>query len=611
MKKGKFSLLLLSAAVLLGILLMAVHTLPAVERPAPIALQAGSERLDIWTSDGETWYAFLPGHIRFEDAVILGVQEAATVEGMPLPVSCGSLEPDRVYSLAWEENGQHQAALQILTGSDLPSLHIDTQSGSMDYIHAEKGNAERGSLRLYDEDGSLNFSGSLSSVRGRGNSTWEVHEKKPYSLELTEEGDLLGMGAAKKWVLLADALDASALRNRIVLDFAEAAGFAYTPECRWTELYLNGEYAGLYLLCEKVEVDPQRLDLPPDGSLFSMDRDIRVEADTLPYLVTENSQYLQVRYSTDLGALRSLIQNLENALLSEDPDQWKQLLDLDSWVKKYLVEEVFGSYDAGFQSQYYYCYSTAPESRIYAGPVWDYDSSLGNPDVWALNSPRGLFAWRPAAMAGYETPWLNRLYGKPEFRDALKKEYRRILPLLESLLTEAIPAYEAQLAGAFARNRIRWSVETEGLRAEAEHITAYLRERMEFLDQLWLEDAEFRIVRLQEHEGGGYYGYYAVEPGTVFADFPERNGGDFPGWYREDTAEPFDGAQPVTEDLCLCPGYPDRTQTPEKQEGLKDLILKLYHYVPLAVLVLMGAALVPAALWMSRGRKEERTGNRV
>ena len=27
-------------------------------------------------------------------------------------------------------------------------------------------------------------------------------------------------------------------------------GPPYTPECRWVDLYLNGEYAGLYLLTE-------------------------------------------------------------------------------------------------------------------------------------------------------------------------------------------------------------------------------------------------------------------------------------------------------------------------------------------------------------------------
>ena len=70
------------------------------------------------------------------------------------------------------------------------------------------------------------------------------------------------MGAAKKWILLANAFDASNINNKMAYDFAAKAGCAYTPECRWVDLYLNGAYTGLYLLSERNEVDSQRVDIP-------------------------------------------------------------------------------------------------------------------------------------------------------------------------------------------------------------------------------------------------------------------------------------------------------------------------------------------------------------
>lgn len=611
MKKGKIGIGLLSAAVLFVILLMAIHTIPAASGGNPVMLQAGDERLEVWTADGDAFYAFLPGHARLQDAVILPVRDDVTVDGLPLPLPCGLLEEKQVHDLSWQENGQQrQGTLQLINTQGVATLYLQTQSGSMEYIHEEKGNAERGSLRLYDEAGALNYSGSISALRGRGNSTWVVHEKKPYSLELTEEADFLGMGAAKKWVLLADALDCSAMRNKIVLDLAARIGMPYTPESRWTEVYLNGEYAGLYLLCERVEIEPQRLDLSPDDSLICLGWDTRIQEDSDPWFVTENGQCVQIRESSDIGALKKQIQAMETAVLSED-SQWQAHIDLDSWVKKYLIEELVGSYDAGFQSQYYFTRETGGTRIIYAGPVWDYDSSLGNPQVWSLNSPQGLYAWRPEVMAGYPTPWLHSLYAKDAFREELQEIYRsEVLPILETLMEETLTAYADQIAPAFRRNQIRWQVQTEGIAAETAYIVSYLQERRDFLSRFWLEERDFCILRLQEGSEGGYYGYYAVEPGTCFDALPEKAGEDFLGWYREDTDTVFDPAEPVTEDLCLYPRYEgSKPAEADSGDGLLAKILKGYHYVPAVVLVLLGAVFVPLGIQKSKSREKRETTN--
>ena len=609
MKKDKFLLALLSAVMLMAIVCMAVRSGPEPEEPFPLAIQVNNVQLDLWSDDGENYYAFLPGYAEVEDVCLLSRRENVMLNGQLLSDGLGQPETDKIYQLSWQENGQQrEGTLCLLSSGGVATVHVDTRSGSMDYIHEKKGNAERGSLQLYDEQGELNFRGTVSAIRGRGNSTWVVHDKKPYHLELTEEADLLGMGAAKKWLLLADALDGSGLRNKIVYDFAAKAGLPYTPQAQWAELYLNGEYAGLYLLCEKPEIDPQRIDLTPDGSLITLDRDVRLEEDQAPYFVTDSGQHLQIRDSADIAGLKSLVQNVEDALLSADDDRWMDVIDADSWVRKYLIEEIFGNYDAGFQSQYFFAYETGANAKLYAGPVWDYDASMGNPDIWSLNSPRGLFAWRPEAMAGYETPWLHSLYQKPQFRERLAEEYADVfLPLLEELLTDTVAGYVEKIDTAYRRNQIRWNVESAGLRAEAEHITSYMQERAAFLSELWLEEQTFCILRLQEGRSGGYYGYYAVTPGTVFEDLPDYSGENFLGWYREDTDTPFDPRQPITEDLCLYPRYEgDAAEKREEGRSLKDLILTVYHYVPAAVMAVMGLAAAAVSFWLHHSRKKKK-----
>ena len=606
MKKGKFGLALFSAAVLLAVLMMALHTAPEPEPVSPAVVLAGTEHVELWKSDEGIYYAFLPSHADPETMQLISRAEQVTLNGASLPQPLAAQE---TYELCWQEQGrEYRAALQICAPTELPTLYLDTQSGSMAHIHAQKGNAERGTARLYDGTGALTFSDSFSSLRGRGNSTWDVPQKKPYCLDLSEEADLLGMGAAKSWILLADALDASSLRNKIAYEFAADIGMNGAPDSRWVEVYLNGEYAGLYLLCERIENEPGRLELGRDGVVVRLDRDTRIEPEADPYFVTEANQYLQLLDGRDSAALHQRFQQMEDALLAED-GSWRDHIDVDSWVKQYFMEEVFGSYDAGFQSQYFYLYDTAPESRIYAGPVWDYDSSMGNPTIPALQSSRGLFAWRPAAMPEYATPWYHSLYQQEDFRQELVQQYRDlVVPALERLLTQTMEGYLDEIGPAFERNRLRWNVETEGLEAEAAHIRDWLTQREAFLSDLWLEETQFHIVRIRDD--GNFYIYYAMEPGSSLLELPVLAESDQTVWYRVDTGEVWDLAMPIREDLLLDTEIP-REEPEQKQESLMDRLLVMYHYVPAAVLVVMGLAAVPVALWMNRGRSGHREKSKV
>ncbi|MBR3228930.1 CotH kinase family protein, partial [Candidatus Saccharibacteria bacterium] len=57
-------------------------------------------------------------------------------------------------------------------------------------------------------------------IKGRGNTTW-LKEKKPYQIKLSHNVDLLNTGKSKKWVLLANSLDSTHLRNDIAMMLAE------------------------------------------------------------------------------------------------------------------------------------------------------------------------------------------------------------------------------------------------------------------------------------------------------------------------------------------------------------------------------------------------------
>ena len=226
-----------------------------------VVTQAGSEKIHCWEGDG-VYHVFLPSHADLSNVEIQTnrlfplywngkkVEDGTTIQ---------SFFPDETvcFQIRKAMGRYDEVVVKIHRTENTASLFIDTSSGSLDYIHDTKGNEESGQLRLYTADGAQNASAQLRTIKGRGNSTWAA-DKKPYSLELVTKEDLLGMGAAKKWILLANSDDPSNIGNKMGYEFAAATGDTYAPACQWVDLYLNGEYAGLYLLTERNEVDPQR-----------------------------------------------------------------------------------------------------------------------------------------------------------------------------------------------------------------------------------------------------------------------------------------------------------------------------------------------------------------
>lgn len=560
----------LAVAVFFGLQDPVPEISPAADAEALFSVLISSgdetEQIDCWKNDAREYFVFLPSYaelsqvqVRIENGSVIRIGGRLLENGM----SCGDFRWDVPYELSC--NGDLSSVTFVRSGN-VPALYIDVQSHSMDFIHTAKDNEESGWLRLYTAEGELNHTGRLESISTRGNSTWD-YEKKPYNLELPGEGDLLGMGQAQNWVLLSNATDPSQLRNKIVYDFADAAGLAYSPDSKWVDLYLNGEYAGLYLLCERNEVHPQRVDLAQTGSfLVSMESGFRLTSQGYPHITTQSGVALRVHHTAvSTASLTEAWQSAENAILAEDGidpvtgKHWTELIDLDSWARKYLIEEIFGNLDAGSISQFFYRDGTG---RICAGPVWDYDYALGSSEVWQTKYPNAFFANKSQIWSAADSPWFYALYQKDAFFARVTELYETdFRPLLENLLDEGISRYAAQISQAAAVNQIRWpGREAAG---ETEHIRTYMTERMAFLNDVWLEDGEYCTVLVNLNDGFTSTACYALRPGECVPELPEYEDSEwFLGWYNAETEEPFDITQPVYEGtelyLKTLPTEPDR-----------------------------------------------------
>lgn len=563
MRKGKIVPYLLTVLFLAAVAVIGMIDLEWKPFPFTVEITAdgNTEQIGCWKDRNGDYYVFLPGyaersqtrfHVNLFHKVFVGGRELK--EGMP----CDGFQLNVPYDLTYADGGtEYRYTVTFIQSAEVATMYLDVSSGSMDYIHAEKGNEEPGTIRLYTADGALNHTGDVESLNGRGNATW-ADDKKPYSLTLSGEADLLGMGQAQEWILLANAYDGSHMKNKIAYDLANALGLAYSPDCQWVDLYLNGEYAGLYLLTERNEVHPQRVAISRDTSfLVAMEPQYRLVDQGYPFVTTQSGVALRIHHaamSTD--ALAQMWQSAENAILAEDgidPDtgkSWQEWIDVDSWVKKYLISEVLGDPDAISASQYFYYDETDPSGKIYAGPIWDMDASMAEGD-WAGIDYRILHVYRPHQYRITDTPWLYALYEKEPFYNRTVEIYQTELrPLLQDLLDSRLEQYTAQTAQAAAGNAIRWNISEPA--ESIKKIRTYLQTSMAFFDELWLEDTPYYMVQVDADDGP--WVCYAVRQGSYLPALPEFENTEatvYHGWYTVDTDEPFDITQPIYEDAAI------------------------------------------------------------
>ncbi len=120
-------------------------------------------------------------------------------------------------------------------------------------------NYETGTMVLSDQSGNILYDGNLQ-IKLRGNSTRYL-SKQPYKIKLETKSDLFGMGKNKHWVLLANDIDHALIRNKITLDFAKAIGMRFASESELVTVFVNGNYRGVYQLCEQIRVDKERVNI--------------------------------------------------------------------------------------------------------------------------------------------------------------------------------------------------------------------------------------------------------------------------------------------------------------------------------------------------------------
>ncbi len=602
-----------------------------------ISFPHGTEKINIWQNEEGVYCFFLPsgaeecgltfGNLGDTGSITIG--DAAFGVKDDLRTFLENLSPDQVLDAAVELEGglkQETIRLRFLCSENISAMFIDTESGSVESIHEDKEAKEAASMRLVDSAGNRSYTGDLEYIKTRGNSTW-FFDKKAYQIKLGREAGLLNMPAAKKWILLANAIDDTLMKNEIVYRYAERYSTIPSVNGQYVDLYINGDYLGNYYLCEKIEVDQNRLRLTDLESATEAVNSDSAYAESSPY-VSEDGRIRATQglvnpdditggyllehipswefeetdnaFRTITGACYDIISpspatveqaeyicglfdEMETAMAQEDgvnPATGRHIseyLDLDSWAEKYVMEEVFHDPDATTASMYLYKECDSIDPLICSGPMWDYDRTMGS---YGLNR----YVIDNARQVGNYGIYVGQLMRFEEVASLVYEKFeKKMVPYVENKVRADIYELDQTIQASAGMDMVRWS----GIHgyyadrsASVDYLTSFLEEKTSYLQDVWLGEDNYCTVNFLDYFGN-VCETYQVKRGECFFEAPpviSTYVAVFAGWYVEGENIPYISGLPILTDVT----YESRWIDIEiiLQNGLNNLDMDLSQVDP-------------------------------
>ncbi len=380
-------------------------------------------------------------------------------DGTVLELTAPALNTESVFNMP---DGT-QCILKLQRESyNLPLLEINTDDG---VAITEKNTYIHGTLTI---DGTA----YPMQIRGRGNASWRMFPKKAYRIKLDDGASLLGLTKNRDWVLTSNYADKSMLRNCVASTIAASLdGLEYTPTHIPVNLYINGQYKGVYTFGDKIENGKGRLDLGETvysgkniadmGFLLEIGWDFDEEnVYNRDYFDTNHVIRIFVKEpevpkanTPEFLYLKNYILKMEEAIVSNNG--WEDYIDVDSWIDWFIVNELTFNTESSF---YRSCYLWKPAGgKLKLGPVWDFDMAFGNHegDIW------GYKGWCTTESTYHYIPtdnWMDYLMKYPAFTDRLVARWNEVK---DELLTTALTAtdeYAAMMDGSQQQNFLVWDI---------------------------------------------------------------------------------------------------------------------------------------------------------
>ncbi len=350
-------------------------------------------------------------------------------------------------------------------------------------------------------------------IRGRGNSTWKW-EKKPYKLKFREDISLFGLAPSNEWTLLANYADKSLMRNRLAYEMSKLLRFDYSPTQYCADVFLNGEYQGVYTFGEHLEAAEGRISLDQSftpektGYLIEIGGvNAQIHKKGVDYFHAGTLRFALVKSPGQGELSSSQFDYISSYLIAADEavtsgGNWRDYLDEETLIDWILLMELTNNTDCAYRRSCYYVKNA--DTKLMMGPVWDFDLAFGNFNRDARNYDR----WATTTDDDYVgVTWTAHLLQDRAFINALFQRWNEIRDPLLARAAEVIEETGAQLAPSAEENFKHWDVldiRTEMQRSDVTNYDTH-QEQLDYLSRFlsrraaWLDK---ELTRL--HEGGTY-----------------------------------------------------------------------------------------------------------
>ena len=446
-----------------------------------------------------------------------------------------------------------------IISQQMPAIYINTPDGDNSWVTKYNRNDKVNDRIEYVDatvstgncDTEYAITDVAAEVKVRGNYTLE-YPKKPIRIKFSKKNNLLGLHDGEKyknWVLLADWKDLSMMNNSLAFYLGNTIlgsdGY-YCTDFRNVEVYLNGQYWGVYLLVEQQEAKDNRTSVPeveddytgndigyffeydgyykdemnmpndagdptftmtyPNGASYRGDIGYTIKSDIyadsqIEFLRTYMNNAYYIAFEATKGNFYKFDENY-NVVRDTDSTTAKQVvsqvIDVKSLVDIYILNEIACDLDVDWSSFYLSLNMTAEgNKKVTFEAPWDWDSCFGLRSG-VVNNAQGLYA------ANKGNPWFNLLKNESWYQDMIREKWAEMKKY--GLLDNAFKMLNAEketYKDYYIANYQKWSERVyqgngecngtlnsykdintaQGLAAD--FLINWLTARFEFLDSVW------------------------------------------------------------------------------------------------------------------------------
>ena len=315
--------------------------------------------------------------------------------------------------------------------------------------------------------------------------------KKQYAMELRADADdtdgdqpMLGLPSNADWVLSDPIVyDRALIRNALAFELSNRIG-RYAPRTRFAEVFLvddggdvrAGHFLGFFTLIEKIDRDPERVNVSrlPEaaaslpamtgGFILRIDKgapDFNAAGRWLQFVYPDPEDMISLERRPQLDFIRAFIDGFGQAASAANfthpstGQHYSEFIDVDAWIDHHIINALTKNVDGLRFSAYFH---KERGGRLTAGPVWDFDRSLGTPYDPRTSEPE---EWNQTwnATDYFNEGWWRLLFRDPDFRSRYRTRFTALLngEFSADRLDRIVDGMASAVGDAADRNFRRWT----------------------------------------------------------------------------------------------------------------------------------------------------------